>query len=130
MQSLYNIATPPASTLVGSPVQPFGRGLKVVNPLEVEEWDRLLSERADGTIFHGSAWARVLREVFDFTPCYLTDIRGGHMDALLPIMEALEAATRLHPRSGRRRAKRPSGEKAVRTTDAPWPTAYTPRLGD
>jgi hypothetical protein len=93
MQLLCNIATPPASILGRFPVKPFGCGLQVVNPLEVGEWDRLLAARADGTVFHASGWARVLREVFNFTPCYLADVCGDRMEALLPMMEVKSVLT-------------------------------------
>ncbi|HOX02703.1 MAG TPA: GNAT family N-acetyltransferase [Candidatus Paceibacterota bacterium] len=61
--------------------------LQRVNPLEVPDWDALVRSHPDYTIFHGSAWARVLIESYGFEPVYVAAMAGGRLLALLPCME-------------------------------------------
>jgi hypothetical protein len=61
--------------------------LEVIDPTRVPEWDERLSRHPDATVFHTSAWARVLSETFGYLPSYFTIIMEGRFVALLPFME-------------------------------------------
>jgi hypothetical protein len=61
--------------------------LEVVDPTRVPGWDELLSRHPDATIFHTSAWARVLSGTYAYLPTYFTFIEKDHLVALLPFME-------------------------------------------
>jgi len=58
-----------------------------VNPLEQSGWDDLVAEHPQGTFFHGSAWARVLRNTYGHTPKYFCRMNGSRLESLLPVME-------------------------------------------
>jgi CelD/BcsL family acetyltransferase involved in cellulose biosynthesis len=59
----------------------------ILDPLEQGSWDCLLDAHADAFIFHGSAWARVLRQSYGHQPCFCARLRDGKLDAVLPLME-------------------------------------------
>ena len=60
---------------------------QTVNPLEIPDWDKHVLSFPDATIFHSSAWARLLHESYDFVPFYLVAEDAGKKVGLLPIME-------------------------------------------
>ena len=63
------------------------RAVRRVNPLEHAGWDALLLTHPEYSFFHSAAWARVLRETYDFEPtCFLVS-EHRRLLALLPIME-------------------------------------------
>jgi hypothetical protein len=63
------------------------------NPLDAGDWDARLSKFAATSIFHSSAWAKVLSETYGFTPVYLSTFRGDDLDAALPLMEVKSRIT-------------------------------------
>ena len=71
---------------------PHGR----VGPLEIERlgesgsvdaeaWDRFVRSSPDGTVFHLTAWKRVVEEVFPHRPHYLAAVEGGRILGVLPL---------------------------------------------
>jgi hypothetical protein len=67
--------------------------LVAINPLEYPEWDSLLADHPESCFFHGSAWARVLRQTYGHGPLYLCRISDGQLNGLLPIMEVSSPLT-------------------------------------
>lgn len=59
----------------------------VLNPLEVSDWDAQVAQCRGASFFHGSAWARVLRESYGYEPAYFCRFAGGQLKQLLPVME-------------------------------------------
>ncbi len=57
-----------------------------VDPLSGREWDRLAAAHG-ASVFHGSAWARVLHLSYGHRPLYLHFACGGVTRALVPLME-------------------------------------------
>src|SRR5262245_19059229 len=57
----------------------------VVDPTRDSQWDELLARFPGATVFHGAAWARVLKESYGYRPMFLAAGNGG--DAVLPLME-------------------------------------------
>ena len=51
------------------------------------EWDDLIAGHPEATIFHTSAWARVLSDSYGYRPLYFTKIESGELKALVPMME-------------------------------------------
>src|SRR6267143_1572505 len=60
---------------------------KLVNPLHERDWDESVSSHPQATIFHSSAWARVLSETYGHRPCYLRISARDEPLALVPMME-------------------------------------------
>ena len=61
--------------------------LEVVDPTRFPGWDERLSRHPDATVFHTSAWARVLSETYAYLPTYFTFIEKDQLVGLLPFME-------------------------------------------
>ena len=59
----------------------------VVDPLEYPGWDSLLATHPQASIFHGTGWARVLRQTYGHNPVYICRFEGQRLAELLPIME-------------------------------------------
>ena len=52
-------------------------------------WDRFVRSSPDGTVFHLSAWKRVVEDVFRHRPHYLIAAEGSVVRAVLPLGEGL-----------------------------------------
>jgi hypothetical protein len=61
--------------------------LNVVDPTRFPGWDERLSWHPDATVFHTSAWARVLSDTYEYLPAYLTFLEKDRLVGLLPFME-------------------------------------------
>jgi hypothetical protein len=61
--------------------------LQIVDPTLFPNWDDLLLSTPGYSFFHSSAWARVLKESYGYTPLYFASIENGHFSALIPVME-------------------------------------------
>ena len=72
---------PQAKTTPGSP------GLESIDPLSHIEWDSFLMSHPDYSFFHGSAWARVLRDVYCHKPFYLVVRNESRLLGLSAVME-------------------------------------------
>lgn len=59
----------------------------IVNPLEQASWDAQLANHSEATFFHGSAWARVLRDTYGHNPVYFCRFSGKELQQVLPVME-------------------------------------------
>lgn len=55
-----------------------------VNPLEYCGWDELIGSHPGGTVFHSTAWAKVLISSYGYVPRYLLSSRN---DMIIPVME-------------------------------------------
>lgn len=64
-----------------------------VDPLAGGEWDKLASRFSFASVFHGSAWARVLHRTYGHHPSYLRIHAGGSTVALAPLMEVRSRLT-------------------------------------
>ncbi|HEY3862897.1 MAG TPA: GNAT family N-acetyltransferase [Verrucomicrobiae bacterium] len=58
-----------------------------VDPLGSSDWDAQVGAHPKSTVFHGSGWARVLRDTYGHRPCYFTRFEAGKLTSLLPVME-------------------------------------------
>ena len=66
----------------------------LMNPLVDGEWDDAISMHPDATIFHSTAWARVLVDTYGHRPCYVQMSFNGSLLALVPMMEVQSVLTR------------------------------------
>ena len=76
--------------------QPSERSLNgiLLNPLLDGKWENAISMHRDATIFHSTAWARVLLDTYGHRPCYIQMSLNGSLFALIPMMEVQSALTR------------------------------------
>src|SRR5881392_307166 len=77
-------------------VEPAGRPLKAIllNPLLDATWDTAVRNHPDATIFHSTAWARVLVDTYGHRPCYVQISLYGNLLALIPMMEVQTVLTK------------------------------------
>ena len=61
--------------------------IQIINPIEYEGWDDLLLSTQDYSFFHSSAWAKVLKEAYHYSPTYFTIFDNGNLKALVPVMQ-------------------------------------------
>jgi Acetyltransferase (GNAT) domain len=67
---------------------------ELVNPLADNNWEKMITMHPDATIFHSTAWARVLVDTYGHRPCYAQMSLNGNLQALVPIMEVKSMLTR------------------------------------
>jgi hypothetical protein len=61
-------------------------GLAWVNPLEVKDWDLWLQAHSNASLFHSTAWAKVLFRSYGFQPCYLARLGPRSIEAFFPVV--------------------------------------------
>jgi hypothetical protein len=66
---------------------------ELVNPLADSNWEKMITMHRDATIFHSTAWARVLADTYGHRPCYAQMSLNGTLQALIPIMEVKSMLT-------------------------------------
>jgi len=76
--------------------QPSERSLNgiLLNPLFDGKWENAISMHRDATIFHSTAWARVLVDTYGHRPCYIQMSLNGTLLALVPMMEVQSVVTK------------------------------------
>lgn len=60
---------------------------KLINPLEIRDWDKLVLAHNDYTFFHSSSWINVLQETYRYEPIAFANIDRDKMDIAIPAME-------------------------------------------
>jgi CelD/BcsL family acetyltransferase involved in cellulose biosynthesis len=65
----------------------------IINPLEYSQWDAQVANHSAASFFHGTAWARVLRETYGHAPVYFCRFGGGQLKQSLPVMEVSSPLT-------------------------------------
>lgn len=73
--------------------QTTGVSARPLNPLEHSNWDGMLSHHSQATVFHSTAWARVLHHTYGHSPAYFCTLSGGAIQELLPTMEVSSPLT-------------------------------------
>ena len=68
-------------------------GIEPLDPLVDDTWDNIVITRDEHSIFHRSAWARVLAQAYEHRPYYLRISVAGVESALVPLMEVKSCLT-------------------------------------
>jgi hypothetical protein len=61
--------------------------VRIVNPLDDPHWDADLAACPGATVFHATAWARVLHSAYGYRPVYFVATDKAGARSLLPLME-------------------------------------------
>jgi hypothetical protein len=61
--------------------------LKVVNPLDIPNWEELILAFPEYSIFHSAPWSSVLSGSYNYQPLYFTLRDGSRVSAVVPLME-------------------------------------------
>src|SRR3954471_6259451 len=67
--------------------------IRLLDPTRGMEWDETASSHPHFSVFHSSAWARVLIGTYGHKPFYLQCSENGRTKALLPLMEVASPLT-------------------------------------
>jgi len=67
--------------------------LVALDPLRYPGWDALLADWPGSSIFHTTAWARVLAETYGHVPVYVCRFTDDRLEGLLPVMEVSSLVT-------------------------------------
>lgn len=67
--------------------------IKIINPLQYVQWDDVLLNHPDATVFHSSRWAKVLCESYGYEPVYFAAFENGYPKFLLPFMDIKSTLT-------------------------------------
>jgi len=60
--------------------------LKVINPLEIQNWDELILQHPDYSFFHSSYWSKVLQDTYNYEPFYFVIEKDNKLKAAIPVM--------------------------------------------
>ncbi len=66
---------------------PVSNNIEVLNPLEYEDWNKVIIKYRNHTFFHTSQWTRLISETYGYTPVFLVIKEQGKITGLLPLME-------------------------------------------
>jgi serine/alanine adding enzyme len=61
--------------------------VETVIPWEHPDWDRYVAGHTGATVFHTSAWCRIVAEIGRYRPHCLAAIEGGRTAGVMPMME-------------------------------------------
>jgi hypothetical protein len=75
------------STQSAAPAEGRQIEARLVDPLRRPDWDAQVAAHPQSTVFHGSAWARVLRDTYGHRPYYFARFEGRRLTGMLPVME-------------------------------------------
>ena len=67
--------------------------LDILNRATGTEWDQIVDSHPGATVFHSSAWARVVCETYGHNPCYIGLFRQNEPVALVPLIEVVSPFT-------------------------------------
>jgi len=62
--------------------------LRIINPDDDKRWDQFVENHPGGSIYHHSAWKRVLQSTYGLIPFYVAEINpgNGRFEGILPFM--------------------------------------------
>ena len=87
--------------------------IKIVNPLDVPNWNDQVAELPGATIFHTSNWAQVLSASYGYKPRYFCTFNDGRLTDLVPVMEINSFIT------GKRGVSLPFSDRVAPLVDDP-----------
>jgi CelD/BcsL family acetyltransferase involved in cellulose biosynthesis len=60
--------------------------IKIVNPVDIPDWDKQILRCPDYSFFHTSSWSKVIADTYNYQPCYFTIQNNGVLKATIPLM--------------------------------------------
>jgi lipid II:glycine glycyltransferase (peptidoglycan interpeptide bridge formation enzyme) len=60
--------------------------LKIINPLDIQNWDEMILRFPEYSFFHSSSWTKVLQDTYNYKPYYFTIEKEGMLLAVVPLM--------------------------------------------
>ena len=82
-------------------------------PWEDRSWDQFVDSHPGATVYHTSAWGRIIRDAGNYEPCFLTLRDGDRLRGLLPLLYVKSRLT------GNRLVSLPFSDVCYPLTDGP-----------
>ena len=60
--------------------------IKIINPLNLPNWDELIVQHPDYSFFHSSCWSRILQDTYNYKPYYFVIENDNKLKAAIPVM--------------------------------------------
>ena len=60
--------------------------LKIINPIDLQNWDELILQHPDYSFFHSSYWSKVLQDTYNYKPYYFVIEGENKLTAAIPVM--------------------------------------------
>lgn len=60
--------------------------LRIINPLDIQNWDELILQHPDYSFFHSSYWSKVLQDTYGYNPYYFIIEKDNKLKAAIPVM--------------------------------------------
>ncbi len=64
----------------------------IVDPTAIKDWDQQIKDLPGASFFHCSAWAKVLKKAYGYTPLYFVNT-DRKLDTVIPLMEVSSLLT-------------------------------------
>ena len=64
----------------------MNHNIKIIDPLEINNWDELILDFKDYSFFHSAAWSKVISETYNYKRSYFTIMENGAIKAGIPLM--------------------------------------------
>jgi hypothetical protein len=61
--------------------------LEIVDPTDYPQWDDLILNSAQYSVFHSSAWCKVLHDSYNYKPFYFVARKDDRFETVIPFME-------------------------------------------
>lgn len=61
-------------------------GIKVINPLTIENWNDLIIQHKEYSFFHSREWIKVLYDSYGYKPLFFSIFENGNLRSLIPAM--------------------------------------------
>ena len=62
--------------------------LRIIKTNEYDKWDKFVHSHSDGTIYHHSAWIRLLVSTYNYKPVLITveNNKTGQLEGIIPFI--------------------------------------------
>ena len=60
--------------------------IQIINPLQIPNWDEIILNFPDYSIFHTKGWVITIQETYHYEPQFLAFINNNSFDAIIPLM--------------------------------------------
>ena len=67
--------------------------ISIVNPFEIVNWDQLIRDFSNYTLFHSISWLKSISESYGYTPLALIVKQDEKIDLILPLFEVKSIIT-------------------------------------
>ena len=60
--------------------------IKIINPVDLLNWDEMILQHPEYSFFHSSYWSKVLQDTYNYKPYYFVIEKNNELCAAIPVM--------------------------------------------